>query len=177
MLFLRFVWAGLTLPLRALIDLLVFQAVGLVLVPLAIATGRKEISRTFPKHVIYNAPKLLWLWGNDEDGYDPEWYAERQAHWSRFKRRYVWAAIRNPTNNLRFIRRLHPAPRADKVRAVRGDNWYLCWQGPFSRFVFTGKKREYSIGWKYRPDDVLGVDPMDHRLFGTGFGVKVKRID
>lgn len=173
---LRFMWAALTLLLRLLVSL-IFNLSGLFLVPVAIATHQTELSRTWPRHRITNAPKFLWFWGNDEDGYDPEWYARAHPTWNRFVRRYMWAAVRNPANNLRFIKSLHPPPDPTRIRFAKGERWLLCWQGLLYRFTYTGPKREYSIGWKYRPDDARGVDPMDHRLFGTGFGVRIKRID
>ena len=46
--------------------------------------------------IIFVWPKSFWLWSNDEDGVMPPGYNTR---WKMF----VWTALRNPVNNLRFV--------------------------------------------------------------------------
>lgn len=49
-------------------------------------------------------PKWAWLWANDEDGTYPTWYARINPTWSKSRVEFVWTALRNPVNNLRFVR-------------------------------------------------------------------------
>lgn len=49
-------------------------------------------------------PGWAWLWANDEDGVYPTWYARVNPTWSMSRVSFVWTALRNPVNNLRFVR-------------------------------------------------------------------------
>jgi len=53
----------------------------------------------------------LWLWGNDRDGllgdtrgYYFKWCLDRKIKPHSWLSKYIWAAIRNPANNLRFAK-------------------------------------------------------------------------
>lgn len=43
--------------------------------------------------------RLLWLWGNDEDGITPLWYNPAGSRWKA----YVWTALRNPVDNFKYL--------------------------------------------------------------------------
>jgi hypothetical protein len=127
--------------------------VGLVVVPFGIAL---------------DWPKLLWLWGNDEDGC-PAWWLEvaRNKHWLiRHFPRWWWFAVRNPVNNSRFILddtgprhivtnwRTTEAMEAAELLAVNqrvARRWV--WRGMLAgyRRVWLNGNGRYSelwIGWK-----------------------------
>lgn len=65
---------------------LLLAIVGLLAVLIGLAFGKQSESW----------PKLLWIWGNNEEGY-PEW-AKKQDIGA-----WHWYAIRNPVNNMRYI--------------------------------------------------------------------------
>ena len=162
-----------------LIDL-VLILLGFIAVPLAIEFAVQDYSivtrpgDTGPRPII-NAPKWLWIWGNDEEGLDPKWYQELHPAWSRFKRMFAWDEIRNSTNNIRFIKWLNPPQRASDVRwSVRG-NWTFVWQGICSRIIWHDDNRNtdsgpwFSVGWKYEPE---AKDADWLTMHGQGFGVR-----
>lgn len=88
---------------------------GLILVPIGLMfpiEDRKSI-RPFSEHNTHRnwwhvgLPKWLWLWSNDRDGAK----GDKRGWWDLncptgnsddFKSRFVWMAIRNPVNNMRF---------------------------------------------------------------------------
>lgn len=49
-------------------------------------------------------PKWAWIWDNDEDGVLPRWYHSEHDAWMNAHIIFVWTALRNPCNNLRFVR-------------------------------------------------------------------------
>lgn len=53
---------------------------------------------------LWHYPKLAWLWDNDEDGVFPAFYAREHLNWSVWRIIFTWTALRNPVNNLRFVR-------------------------------------------------------------------------
>lgn len=65
-------------------------------------------------------PKLFWLWSNDEDGVDPPGYGTR---WKMF----VWTALRNSVNNLRFVPGVSHAGRPLFYRTwtMHGKDFYV----------------------------------------------------
>lgn len=66
---------------------------GLITVPAGILVAKGDYSRW---------PKLLWLWGNDQDGLGPTWWQQRLKD-DGFKSQFLWLAVRNPANNLRYL--------------------------------------------------------------------------
>lgn len=170
MIVIRFLWLALTVILYECIAL-PLAVLGLFLVPLAIAFRQLEPARAAPGRVITNAPRWLWLWGNDEDGYQPDWYAAAHPQWSAWRRMYIWAAIRNSVNNLRFVRALHPPPNPARYRTWRRGVVTLIWQGWASRLIVNERTWWLAIGWKYDPDS----EPAYWQQFGCGFGIRLKR--
>lgn len=141
---------------------------------------------------------LTWLWGNEEDGVlGPRWWAERNGlpirWWPLAWQAYRWSALRNPSNNLRFIPLLNPVidparirswtwtPSAVGVGQTRVDGVIFTWQGPYAgiRIHINIARRGYFRfwwGWKLKPEDAQGVPPTDMRAPRCGFGTQFKRI-
>ena len=145
---------------------------GFLVVPFAIAKRTSQRSPIFPDRTIVNAPSYLWLWGNDEDGYSPPWFAARTPNLPPILRMYLWAAWRNPVNNARFIKWAHPPQRAEKVQWLVRGNFTLIWQGLLYRLIWTNSKRWFSIGWKYSAEK---KDAQRWQAHGQGFGIRFKR--
>jgi len=128
------------LPLFILI-----QTVSLVLtivgVPLcgALAYGRfwtYDLTRD-----TYYYPKWAWLWNNQEDGTLPYWYILAHPTWSPARLMFHWSALRNPCNNLRYVR---------GVSAVGRPLWRTTWK-------MSGKPYYAQAGWNARGCPVLSA--------------------
>ena len=175
----RLAWALLTFIVYDVLSFVLLIVPGYFIVPVAILFRVMEMSPiTQGGPPIVNAPFLLWLWGNDEDGYEPEWYVKATPTWNRYVRMWVWAAWRNAANNLRFVKALHPPPVVGEVQAItRYRSWgrvELVWQGLFCRLNIYTPKWEFRIGWKYELWDA--TQPCtDWRRFGCGFGTRFIR--
>jgi len=150
---------------------LVLQVAGFALVPLAIIFRVRAVS-LITLQPITTAPRLLWLFGNDEDGYEPAWYTAQTPTWPWWWRQWVWAAYRNPVNNLRFIRWLHPPPQVGELHYRVYGRFTFLWQGWATRMVWISPKgRWLTVGWKYWIDDAT-YPCTDWRRFGVGFGTR-----
>lgn len=128
---------------------------------------------------------LFYLWSNEGDGLFPPEYQSRFPQWSFFRRAWMWTAVRNPVNNLRFVPFLNCKIDPKKVRWVGslGQNpdlyepkekrtyWYFCWCGPYSNYrrvyLSGGRLKEFWIGWKIWPSDINGVS--EFRKHRAGF--------
>lgn len=83
--------------------------VGLPAVAVAVFFLVDDFSASDGRRII-NAPRWLWLWGNDFDGYDGDgrgWWAANSIFGWPVQNKFVrwwWAAIRNPANNRRRIK-------------------------------------------------------------------------
>lgn len=153
---------------------------------------------------------LTWLWGNEEDGVTgPTWWEQRtgvylwpedvpkwrqclKMAWSAYR----WSALRNPSNNMRFIPGINPVIRPEAVRSwewlaswagpsldvrlPRLDYAVLTWQGMYSgircHIAFRGEIYRFWWGWKLKPTDASGVPPDDMRAPRCGFATQFKRI-
>lgn len=71
-----------------------------------------------PTH--WKAGKWSWLWDNDEDGVLPPWYVAIHSNWTYSRIAFVWSALRNPVNNLRYV------PGVSKVGRPL---WYWTYKG------------------------------------------------
>jgi len=175
---LRLTWAALTWVTYQ-VAVIPLWLLGWIATPLAIRYGQWERS-PITGAWIYNAPRWLWLWGNDEDGLDPAWYQLANPTWGPFKRMLIWNAWRNSVNNLRCVLWLHPAPVAERIRCIcwaggTDGGWlrggWLCWQGVLYCIQLQTRWGEFTCGWRYYPEDAQGVDPSDWRCWGCGFRV------
>lgn len=112
-------WAGLLLARLACILL------GLVVVALAIPFRGPDYSESDGR-AIANLPGWAWLWGNDYDGL----LGDKRGWWAAntpfgvavdsFLAMWVWAALRNPANNMRFLSAFS-APIIGSIIAWHGD--------------------------------------------------------
>jgi hypothetical protein len=170
---LRWTWCILTSTAYQVLTL-PLDILGAVVVPFAILFGHNQPDITGTK-TIYSAPKWLWLWGNQQDGYDPEWAVNTiYKGWPVFLRRYSWAAWRNKSSNKRFILWLHPAPEPERIGFIQGRNWWICWQGWAHNWQWVRKKSWTEIGWRYEPKDAQGVAETDWRQYGCGVAFRLR---
>lgn len=150
---------------------------------------------------------LTWLWGNEEDGVTgPVWWQQRTGvhgaypmvgmYWHKAWSAYRWSALRNPSNNLRFIPIINPVIAPARIRSWEWTRTkplhraqyagpvlqyaVLTWQGVFSgircHILFRGSQYRFWWGWKLKPEDAQGVPPTDMRAPRCGFGTQFKRI-
>lgn len=75
---------------------------------------------------LWHWPAWAWIWDNQEDGVDPMWYRDAHANWPASLREFTWAALRNPVNNLRYVRgvSLKGRPLWRKTWGDRPGGWY-----------------------------------------------------
>lgn len=181
---------------------LVLDAIGLViLLPLSLAHAwkwRPSMFRQFRGlsggefRTVWWGGWLTWLWGNEEDGVTgPLWWRQRTGaflvghHWKKALSAYRWSALRNPTNNLRFIPWVNPVIDPERIDYINrlGDAYQitLTWQGAFSGllavFKFRGAFWRFWWGWKLKPEDASGVPDSDMRKPRCGFAIQLKRIN
>lgn len=143
---------------------------GFVVVPFAIWFGVTRPSRLTGRP-IFTAPDWLAIWGNEQDGFDPEWaVATIYKGWPTFWRRYSWAAWRNKVRNLSFVPWLgflHRRANASEVheREILAGRWRITvrWQSWWMnelqyirgyRFGKFGPRLEQQFGmvsWACRP--------------------------
>jgi hypothetical protein len=193
---------------------LVLDIIGLVImVPLAaMRAWRLRPSKVYRSDywgmrgvTVWRGGWLTWLWCNEEDGVTgPGWwwnrtcrgYARNNAPWwvSAWSS-YRWSALRNPSNNMRFVPGINPVIRPEAVRSwewrvplarTAGWKWpvlaeaILTWQGPYSgvrlHITFRGHVFRFWWGWKLKPEDAQGIPPDDMRAPRCGFATQFKRI-
>lgn len=157
-----------------------------------------------PRHITsWRGGWLTWLWGNEEDGVTgPGWWRERTLGgyslgppwYVRALSAYRWSALRNPSNNLRFVPLINPVIRPEAIRArvwSRTPRWpawrlprvyetILTWQGVYSgircHIAFRGAQYRFWLGWKLKPEDAQGIPPGDMRAPRCGWATQFKRI-
>lgn len=145
---------------------------------------RARESKAYPDKRIVKAwtPAWAWLWGNEEDGVTGAlWFRQREIGKSAAHIAFLWSALRNSTNNLRFVPVLSLIVNPTKVRFVawsNGENWYA-WQGLYSNLRLQIGKYRFWLGWKIKPTDSdldqrLPAD--DYRYPGCGFGLQLKKV-
>lgn len=155
---------------------LVLTVIGFFVVPLALALARQRITPYSGGEYIWVPPRWLWLWGNDQEGYDPRWYQIYRPTWHPWLRRYEWAAWRNPVNNLRFVKWLRPTP--GKARLHWGGSAMFLTRGIFSRLIVTLDNGDLLIGWKIDPMaahwDPTTAMPRLWEVLPWGYGVRYR---
>lgn len=137
---------------------------------------------------------LTWLWGNEEDGVTGSWAWQEKAYvndnpasvaWRAKWLAYRWSALRNPSNNVRFIPWINPVIDPLRVRSLQrlldnGTRVTLTWQGAFHGllvvFPFRNQLHRFWWGWKLKPEDVFGVSDDDMRKPRCGFTLQFKRL-
>lgn len=135
-----------------------------------------------------------WVYGNEEDGITgPEWFAEQHRTQSFQRRIFLWSALRNPSNNLRFLK-INPVIEPGKIYYYGNSNdpteitdadgivkpfqWAFTWQGPYAGIVARwqikpDRHAQVRIGWKFLPRDRFGVPDWDYRRIRCPFGVQL----
>jgi hypothetical protein len=148
-------------------------------------------SRRFDR-VVLQFPLIAWLWNNAEDGVDglrggdpaQQWWADKTAGWSPQKRIFIWSAIRNPVDSLRWLPLLNPKLEPARVRFVgmdhepaKGENgWYFAWIGIYSSIRVERRGWRFWLGWKIKPEDRNGFQPDDVRAIRCDFACQLKKV-
>lgn len=177
---------------------LVLNIVGLViLAPMSLLRlwkPRRSLAYTSPRAdhkpdliTVWRGGWLTWLWSNEEDGLFPFWWVfERHPTWHASRLAYVWAALRNPSNNLRFVPFINPVIDPPRVRfryflaGKKRGRITFTWQGPYAGLMwnptFGGRMYRFWLGWKLKPEDMKGVADDDMRKPRCGWAIQFKRI-
>jgi hypothetical protein len=181
-----------------------FILVGWILIPpLALFhthTTKKEISVINGREILNFKYKFMFPWNNNEDGIAGASEFKDKPMWFRI---VYWSALRNPANNLRFVKYITCKIEPSKVKFIlskaqdingnvianptlrdydRDDLRYttLIWQGIYSnlriQFKMNGKIWRAWIGFKIYAHDSLGISPADYRYHGAGFATQFKRV-
>lgn len=104
---------------------LILDVLGLFVVAIAIPFRVSAVSGSDGRPIV-NLPKWAWLWGNDYDGL----LGDKLGEWATevpfgvpitsYFAMWWWAAIRNPSNNMRFVS-LWAAPIIGSTITYKGD--------------------------------------------------------
>lgn len=163
-----------------LVTNLVTDVIGLFVVAIAIPFRVSGVSGSDGRPIV-NLPRWAWLFGNDYDGLLGDkrgwWAANTPLGWpvDSFWAMWWWAAVRNPVNNMRFVK-LWQAPVVGSTITYKGDFFVRDSPGNAGwQFVKTenGGQRWYGfylvhqwsdtrafvirMGFKVQPDDA-GTD-------------------
>ena len=124
-------WSGKFVALFAAIQLtsLVLTLVGIPL--LAVAAWRRDYYQDIlnPGLKFHWNQKWLWIYDNEEDGIAPVWYNPSVSRY----RVWLWTAIRNSCNNLRY------------VRGVSDPTYPIFW----AEGTLMQKPKRVLIGWNH----------------------------
>lgn len=152
-------------------------------------TPSKRFNRT-----ILQFPRVAGLWNNDEDGVDglrggdpaQNWWADKTAGWSPQRRIFVWSALRNPVDSLRWVPLINPKLDPSRVRFIGMDHepgdgesgWYFAWLAgtPYSCIRVEYFAFRFWLGAKIHPEDVRGLQPGDYRAIRCDFACQFKRV-
>lgn len=180
-----FIW------LLYLLATLPLYLLGFILIPIATFSGAYETR----KSNYYNYDIIAWSWpfmyiyGNEEEGI----YSGMGLHdTGAFKSQVIyWTMIRNPINNLRFIRPFSLLIDKDKVKYIGSEadihqydtpkaQWWFIHQGLYSgywnQFYLKGKLMRFWIGWAIYPTDTLN-GPSTYQKYGTMFTIQFKAVE
>lgn len=175
--------------------LLVFALIGLPLIAWQLRNLEAGPSRRFPERMLLRFHARWMLpFQNDEDGVDglrggdpaQQWWADKTATWSSRKRIFVWSALRNPVDSLRWVPILNPQLVVRDVCFVgmdhepaKGENgWYYAWLSgtPYSCIRAERWGWRFWLGWKLKPEDRNGLQPDDVRAIRCDFACQLKRV-
>jgi hypothetical protein len=128
---------------------IVLDLLGLFVVAIAIPFRVNGVSGSDGRAIV-NLPRWAWLWGNDYDGLQGDncgwWAANTPFGWpvDSFLAMWWWAAIRNPSNNMRFV---------------------SLWNAPVTGSAITYKANTTSVTMTGRAD---GSSSLSRTVVGTG---------
>lgn len=177
--------------------LLILAAIGIPIIWLLAQKGMcwPTRSKRFDRVMMQFAP-FFWLYCNFEDGVDglrggdpaQHWWADKTVTWSPQKRIFIWSALRNPVDSLRWIPILNPKLDPARVRFIGMDHepqdgesgWYFAWQGIYScirwEFEIRGRFYRFWLGNKLKPTDRIGISDDDVRRIRCDFACQLKRV-
>jgi len=139
-------------------------------------------------------PLIAWPYCNYEDGVDglrggdpaQQWWADKTAGWSPIRRIFIWSALRNPVDSLRWVPVLNPVLTPAHLRSIgtdhepaKGENgWYFAWLAgtPYSCIRVERWGWRFWLGWKLKPEDRNGLSPGDVRAIRCDFACQLKRV-
>jgi len=166
---------------------LLFILLGLILIPLESFNVQQDKNNR-----LQFSARWMWLYNNSEDGIDgrrggdpaQRWWMERTRIRTVRERIFLWSALRNPANNLRYVPILCPKFRPEWIGFVgTGDEprngesgWAYVWQGIYSGLYIKTPRVWFWIGWKFRPSDAKGINPADTRLPRADFAMQLQHI-
>lgn len=113
----------------------IFYVLGLVLQPVAILLAKEDRRQQapftqYPEHGVWylrTAPKWLFPFGNERDGFLGDkrgwWANERDGKEESFLSQYLWSAIRNPCNNMRFMPISSCNVKESKIKLLAGQEF------------------------------------------------------
>ena len=174
---------------------------GLVIVPIALLFRNESLvtdpaRQVYPSRKIVHLPKWAWLWDNDAEGmmsWMDEW---PEMCWNKnpdsFLSMFQWAAIRNPANNMRFVKGLacfipnvtehtfYGNANVDDKDWQNGKGWnFIYAKGAFPYFGFNwvGDKFYCQIGHKIEPKHFVDgfVDKAPDRKLWKGMTFRFNR--
>ena len=175
--------------------LLVFAFIGIPVVGLLAWQGWcwPTLSKRFNRTVL-QFPLIAWPFCNFEDGVDglrggdpaQQWWADKTAGWSPIRRIFIWSALRNPVDSLRWLPVLNPKLEPSRVRFIgmdhepeKGeDGWYYAWLAgtPYSCIRVERWGWRFWFGTKLKPNDVSGLQPGDVRAIRCDFACQLKKV-
>lgn len=184
------IWA-LFLIFRTLLILL-----GWILIPIAALAEAYDATPTsdgngnpgFNYHFTW---RFMWLWDNAEDGIANSTYWQAP---NMFLQIMYWNAIRNPVNNLRFLKYASVKYDVLKLEWIGSygssaesagfydkpyPHWFLCWQGCRSNLYIQwemfGQLWRFWIGdAKLYPDAIIKIPT--YQIDGVGPVLQFKRV-
>ena len=171
-----------TVPFVAMRFILI--ALGAVVVPIALLFRKEVEGSEVPGGTKYMPdwnwklillPKWAWIWSNESDGM----LGDKRGYWGKIRKNdpesflsmYIWAAFRNPVNNLRYVplvsclvnkcTDIKCVGREDVADKVGGAGWNVVWGVTPTKFPYpgfymvkmwgdTGKCLRIRIGWKLK---------------------------
>lgn len=114
---------------------LVFYIIGLFIQPVAILFAKEDKNNQvpftqYPEHGMWymrTAPKWLFPFGNERDGFLGDkrgwWANERDGREETFLSQYIWSALRNPCNNMRFMPLSSCDTSKSKIKLIAGQEY------------------------------------------------------
>lgn len=181
----------------------IFYILGIILQPIAIKFAKEDRRDAkpfgqYPEHGIWylrTAPKWLFPFGNERDGFLGDkrgwWANERKGDEESFLSQYLWSAIRNPCNNMRFMPLSSCNVKKSKVKLIAGQEYvkdkvgYEGWQFvraidrnniPYYGFYFVKPRKDdptkavvIRIGFKIEPRHDTEYDYTPDEPYGSHF--------
>lgn len=76
---------------------------------------------------LYHWPRAFWIWDDAEDGTCPTWYRVANPGRSNELNEWIWTALRNPCNNLRYVRGVSRVgwPLWRRTWGAQPGGWYF----------------------------------------------------